>query len=229
MPGIVRCENRFISAAFDCHRMVKHLLFDLDGTMIDSSASILASFAEAFEKSGIKPAVPLSPILIGPPVRQTLARIAGSDDIDLIDRLFQLFREDYDNQGYLRTLAYPGIDGVLRRLSETGKTLFVVTNKRVVPTTKILRMFGWVDLFKGIHALDTGPIMFSCKADMIRYLLQKYAIDPATAVLVGDTTEDAEAAHANNLPFHGVAWGYGGLTRGQNLSVLGQPAELLVL
>jgi phosphoglycolate phosphatase len=158
-----------------------------------------------------------------------LARIAGSDDIDLIDRLFQLFREDYDTQGYQQSLIYPGIDGVLRRLSETGKMLFVVTNKRMVPTRKILRMYGWVDLFRGIHALDAGPIIFSCKADMIGHVLQQYTIEPADAVMIGDTTEDAEAAHANNLPFHGVAWGYGGLTRGQNLSVLGQPNELLVL
>jgi phosphoglycolate phosphatase len=209
--------------------MAQNLLIDLDGTLIDSSSSILASFAAALAALSIKPAVPLVPALIGPPIRQTLAKIAGSEDAKLIDRLFQHFRDDYDNLGYQRTLTYPGIDGALSGLSMVGKTLFIVTNKRIVPTMRILTMFGWVELFKEVYALDAGQVRFPSKADMVGHLIKEHAIDPADTLLIGDTAEDAEAACQNNIRFYGVAWGYGSLTQSKNMRILEKPADLLVL
>ena len=209
--------------------MAQHLLFDLDGTLIDSSASILASFSAALTISGIEPAVSLSPALIGPPVRQTLARIAGSDDPDLIDRLFHHFRQEYDKEGYRKTLVYPGIDTVLRGLAKAGKSMYIVTNKRAVPTLLIMDMFGWTGLFKSIHALDAGSHQFAGKSDLVGHLIDEHSMDSADVMLIGDTAEDSEAAHQNNLRFYGVAWGYGGLTPSNNMRVLETPADILAL
>jgi phosphoglycolate phosphatase len=209
--------------------MAKSLLFDLDGTLIDSSPSILASLAAALESSSLEPVVPLTPSLIGPPLYQTLARITGCEDAEIIHRLASRFREDYDSEGYKKTVVYPGIDAVLRDLSAAGNVLFIVTNKRIVPTKLILEMLNWMGLFGSIHALDSGPLMFSSKSYLVEHILGKYAINPADAVLIGDSQNDADAARANGLRFIGVAWGYGNLRAAEDMEVIVRPEDILSL
>lgn len=87
--------------------MSRALLFDLDGTLIDSSASILAALASALDREGRAPAALLDASLIGPPLRATLRQIAGSEEHDVIERLGGYFRENYDTVGYRQTQPYP--------------------------------------------------------------------------------------------------------------------------
>lgn len=189
--------------------MPQTLLFDLDGTLIDSSASILAALASALDREGRVPVAPLDQSLIGPPLRTTLRRIAGCEDPELIERLADHFLENYDTVGYRQTQPYPGVDAALRTLAAHGHALFIVTNKRIRPTSRILDLLNWTKLFTGAYALDVLDPVAPSKSALIRWVLATHAIDPTTACLIGDTPEDAQAAADNELRFIGVRWGYG--------------------
>ncbi|MFD2110538.1 HAD family hydrolase [Thiorhodococcus fuscus] len=185
------------------------LLFDLDGTLIDSSASILAAMSGALTREGIDPVVPLDESLIGPPLRQTLSRITDCGDLEVIERLAAHFREVYDTVGYRQTRVYPGVDDSLCTLAASGSRMFIVTNKRIYPTRLILEMLGWTDLFSGIYTLDSVSPAAASKGVLIAQLMREHSILAHDACLIGDTPEDAQAAHDNGLRFVGVSWGYG--------------------
>jgi len=184
------------------------LIFDLDGTLIDSSASILAGFAAALDDLKIAPKLPLTATVIGPPLRETLATLAGSSDGALLDSLANSFKNYYDTEGYKATSVFSGVEEMLKRIHGAGAALHIATNKRLLPTHLILKHLGWGDLFTSVYALDTRSPAFVSKAAMIADLMQDQGIVHASAAYVGDRPEDGLAADANGLPFYAAEWGY---------------------
>ena len=71
----------------------EHIIFDLDGTLIDSSKGILVSYKKAFEKCGIKPKLALKKEIIGPPLMETLSMIAGESDLNQLTALKDTFQK----------------------------------------------------------------------------------------------------------------------------------------
>ncbi|NJD25032.1 MAG: haloacid dehalogenase [Betaproteobacteria bacterium] len=184
------------------------IIFDLDGTLIDSSASILKGFANALESHEIAPKLPLTAALIGPPLRQTLSTLTGISEPSVIDSLASAFMTYYDSEGYKATEAFTGVDEMLRSLVHQGRMLHIATNKRQYPTLRIVEHLGWSELFASVWALDCRRPPYPSKAAMIASLLAMHEIDPASAAYVGDRPEDGEAADANALPFFAADWGY---------------------
>lgn len=206
---VIFCFFHFMHLKENPTGHIKHIVFDLDGTLIDSAPSILAGFAAALAEHGISPALPLNDTLIGPPLKETLKRLTGRDEAELIEALAQAFKAHYDTSGYQASAVYPGIPELLQSLRAQGYTLHIATNKRLLPTEKILNFLAWDSYFANVYALDKVSPAFANKAAMITGLLQTAAIDPLQAIYVGDKAEDGEAAHANQLPFIAVHWGYG--------------------
>ncbi len=190
----------------------QHILFDLDGTLIDSAPAILASFREAFAQTGVAPVRTVDESVIGPPLTETLQLLAGSDDPALIARLAEAFKASYDSEGYKATAAYAGVGDLLQTLAGAGLRLSIATNKRIHPTRLILEHLGWLDHFAHIYALDLFTPRLPDKAAMIGRLLTDQAIPKTQAIYIGDRSEDGESADANGLPFIAVTWGYGSLT-----------------
>ncbi len=186
----------------------QHILFDLDGTLIDSAPSILAGFGAVVERHGVTPRVPLDSRLIGPPLLPTLERITGIGDPDALKQMATTFKASYDNEGYRHTLVYPGIDAALRALAARA-ALYIVTNKRIHPTRQILDHLGWASLFAGAYAQDAFEPPLPSKAAVIGRVLATHGISPAAALYIGDRAEDGEAATANGLAFAWATWGYG--------------------
>lgn len=185
------------------------ILFDLDGTLIDSSPGILASFARVLAAHGLQAAVPLEASLIGPPLAVTLRRISGIGDAALLARLVEAFKQDYDTAGYRDTRAFDGVAEGLARLAGAGAQLFIVTNKRIVPTLKILESLGLARHFTGVHTRDETEPMAPSKAAVTQRVLVRHGIDPRNACFVGDSDEDAAAARDNGLRFIHATYGYG--------------------
>lgn len=188
-----------------------HVLFDLDGTLIDSAPAILASYREAFAAAGREPVIAIDDGIVGPPLLETLRLLAGTDDVSVIDGLATAFKASYDSTGYRQTAAYAGVDAMLRRLAEVGCVLSIATNKRLLPTRLILDHLGWSRHFAAVYALDLFEPRLPHKAAMIARLLQDRGIARDQAVYVGDRSEDGESADANRLPFIAATWGYGSL------------------
>lgn len=189
----------------------QHVLFDLDGTLIDSAPAILASYRETFAAAGRAPAVPIDEGIVGPPLLETLELLAGSTNAALVGELAAHFKASYDTAGYRRTAAYDGVGDMLTRLAAGGCRLAIATNKRLHPTRLILEHLGWAGHFDAVYALDMSEPRLPDKAAMIARLLADRGIPREAAVYVGDRSEDGEAADANRLPFLAATWGYGSL------------------
>ncbi|PKO35184.1 MAG: haloacid dehalogenase [Betaproteobacteria bacterium HGW-Betaproteobacteria-7] len=193
----------------------QHILFDLDGTLIDSAPAILASFRDAFAQTGVTPSCAIDESIIGPPLTETLQHLAGSREPALIARLADAFKASYDTEGYKATAAYDGIGTMLAGLAAAGLTLSIATNKRIHPTRLILEHLGWRDHFAHVYALDLFPTRLPDKAAMIGRLLADQTIPRNAAIYIGDRSEDGESADANELPFIAVTWGYGSLQQAE--------------
>lgn len=185
------------------------LIFDLDGTLIDSAKSILAALHQVFEAAATPPAIPLTETLIGPPLQETLALLSGTTDKAVINAHIAAFQTHYDGGGYKAAEVYPGICDLLKQLRQEGYTLRLATNKRLVPTQKILAHLEWDKIFQSVHTLDQHTPRLANKAALLQHLLQQHQISPSAAIYIGDKVEDGEAATSNALRFIGVSWGYG--------------------
>lgn len=191
------------------NRIFDAIIFDLDGTLIDSSPSILSCFGHVLTEAGLQPLVPLSDSLIGPPLRQTLISLTGLTDNTLLDRLVDSFKECYDTEGYKASQVYDGIEILLSRLTEYDIPLAIATNKRRVPTLRILEHLGWTEYFRVVGTLDMLVPPHTNKAALIRFLLGEIGVPAEASLYVGDKLEDCEAAAANGMAFRAAGWGYG--------------------
>jgi phosphoglycolate phosphatase len=187
---------------------IQHIIFDLDGTLIDSSPSILAAFEGAFLKAHLQAVKPFSPEIIGPPLKETLKILLGDDDPEKIGMLAALFKEQYDTVGYKKTSVFAGVEHLLKALAATETPLYIATNKRIKPTLLILEHLGWLPYFKAVYALDMPEAQAKTKTELIAYVLKKHEIQPADAFYIGDRQEDKKAALANMLQFCYAKWGY---------------------
>lgn len=188
--------------------MRKHLIFDLDGTLIDSAPSILGSYAHTFASRGIAPQIPLTSEVIGPPMMQTLAQLSGVEDVEVLKDLAQQFKSHYDTEGHKQTLVYAGVEQFLKAQQAAGFELYIATNKRHVPTVKIMQHLGWAQYFSGVFALDYYTPALANKGQMLGQILSDLSIAPKDALYIGDRYEDGIAAEQNGLPFVLVSWGY---------------------
>lgn len=191
---------------------ITHVLFDLDGTLIDSAPAIVASYEAAFAAAKLNPARPIDASIIGPPLLETIAELCPTADASQLQQLAAEFKRSYDSEGYRQTAAYPGVEALLDGLHAAGFTLGIATNKRLHPTELILQHLGWRQYFSAVYALDMIAPALPNKAAMLARMLDQQRIDPASAVYIGDRAEDGQAADANHLPFIATSWGYGSLS-----------------
>ncbi len=213
-------------------RKYQYILFDLDGTLIDSAPAILASFRAAFIGAGISPVRAIDESVVGPPLLETLEMLSGSCDISLIKKLADQFKASYDDGGYMATSAYLGVSDMLHELSAAGFYLAIATNKRILPTRLILDYLGWSAWFEDVYALDSFDPRLKDKAAMIERLLVDRGIPRSGAIYVGDRAEDGEAANDNGLPFIAATWGYGSLesdSMHKTWRAIRSPAELVTI
>ena len=191
--------------------MGKHItdiIFDLDGTLIDSAPAILESFKIALEKNNIESICQLNSNIIGPPLMETLTRITGICNEVTLSKLAVDFKGHYDFGGYRATKPFLGVGELLKECNLYGFRLHIATNKRLVPTTLILDHLGWKHHFKSIYALDSKSPSFRDKGAMLSTLLDVEKISSNSAFYVGDRVEDYQSAIDNDLNFLGATWGY---------------------
>jgi phosphoglycolate phosphatase len=186
------------------------VIFDLDGTLIESAPSILIGLDSAIRKSGLLPVLPLEPCLIGPPLKDTLRKLVGDQSGADLDMLVSDFKAYYDTEGFKKSIIYPGIQELLNQLIQSNIALYLATNKRLKPTLEIVDYFGWTSLFDGVYAIDKyEDAPFSNKASMIDALINMESIEREGCIYIGDRIEDHEASSVNGIEAILVKWGYG--------------------
>ena len=186
------------------------VLFDLDGTIVDSAADITGSLAHMFAEMGLP--VPSDDTLrssVGPPLLDSLRMTAGFSDAEAWEAL-NVYRDHY-GEHVLRSPVFPGVAGVLERLHAAGIPIALATSKPETMARKVLDHAGLTEYFDVITGASDDEAR-STKADVVAEALrrlQAQGVDTANSVMVGDRGYDTLGALANGVPTILVEWGYG--------------------
>ena len=186
-----------------------HWFFDLDGTLARTGEDIIAAWKRSIADLGRTCPRFDEVFTIGPTLEKVVYDLFDDASPELVAQMVARFRPNYDESGFPNTVPYPGVQERLSELKAAGAKLYIVTNKRHVPTQGIVRKFGWDVLFDGVWSFDSMPGVKYKKPQLLAHLLQELKIDPADAVMVGDTKGDIDAGKANGMHTVGVTWGYG--------------------
>ncbi len=190
------------------------VLFDLDGTLLDSLPGIACSVNYACRSVGL-PAPPLDlRCLLGPPIRTILSKVAQTNDAGFLDRLESAFRSHYDTEGWRKTSSFEGVHAALEALKTAGHRLLVVTNKPRHISLRILEREALLPFFERIYTPDSRQPPYASKAEMLRGFLDDFQTSPSNCLMVGDTMDDITASAANRMAAALMEQGYGNVPPG---------------
>ena len=187
----------------------ENIIFDLDGTLIDSFPGIQFSAQEAVQSVLPGWKLPELRSMIGPPIRQIFQRAFPDLAAQTLQALESQFRRSYDREGYRKGEIYEGVRETLDILNQKGITLFLVTNKPIAATQQILSLAAILVYFRGVLSPDIFQPPFGNKGEMAAYLLRTFRLNPEHTLLVGDSVDDREAARDCGFWFGAVTYGYG--------------------
>jgi phosphoglycolate phosphatase len=188
---------------------MRHVFFDLDGTLTDSREGIIRCLRHSLAAVGR--GAPEDSVLertIGLPLREVLAELTGGAGNGLADLALQAYRERYRAVGMFENRLYPGVVECLAALQASGRSLYVVTAKVALFAEQILEHYKIRPFISAVYGPDLSGES-ARKAPLIRRALSGESLDPREVVMVGDRAEDIEGARANGLRAIAVGWGYG--------------------
>ena len=188
----------------------QNYIFDLDGTLVNSSEEVLNCFQRAFDEADYKiDSNKLTSDVIGPPLRQIIQTIAPElVDEDKINEIMLNFRRIYDYDENDISVMYAGMFEFLSELKNNGKRLFIATFKPRIPTIRLAKKFELDKLFDDIYTIDKFGKKIT-KEEMITNIISTYRLDKSQTVMIGDAASDMTAAKGAGIEGIGVLWGYG--------------------
>ncbi len=185
------------------------ILFDLDGTLTDSSPGIMNSIVYALKKYNIS--VENTDDLrkfLGPPLHESFRDFYGFDDEKSMEAV-GFYREYFSTKGLLENEVYSGIREMLEDLKENGKRLILATSKPQPFTDRIMEHFDLAKYFEFIAGSNMDGTR-SKKAEVIAYALESCGImGKSNVVMVGDREHDIIGAKTVGIDSIGVEYGYG--------------------
>ena len=213
---------------------VRAVLLDLDGTLLDTAPELAAAAADMLEELGLEPVTPgqvRNFIGKGVPhlVRRTLeASLGRPADDRRAGAGIESFFFHYEKRNGRTATAYPGVREGLTTLHATGFLLACVTNKPARFTEPLLQATGLAAFFSAVISGDNvakkkpapDPLLVAC---------ERLGIDPAEAIMIGDSSNDALAARAAGCPVLLVPYGYSESVEVQSIDCDGIVPSLLHL
>jgi phosphoglycolate phosphatase len=186
-----------------------NLLFDLDGTLTDPFPGITKCISYALDRMGRQlPPCETLRWCIGPPLKDSFAKLLASDDNKLVDKALTLYRERFGTVGLFENEVYGGIPESLKALKENGHILYVATSKPEIYAERIIDHFRLQRYFKRIYGSELNGTR-NDKTSLISYILQRESIDSSETLMIGDREHDIIGAKENGVYGIGVLWGYG--------------------
>lgn len=187
------------------------VMFDMDGTLIDTQALIAENAAAAFASVGLPPPTPADVrAIIGLSLPVAIGRLARTEDVDVIEGLVGAYRAHYRaslEHDIDREPLYPGARDALERLKQQPDTILgVATGKGLSGVVRILGNHGLAGHFVTLQTPDHNPS--KPHPGMLLRAMAETGAEPASTIMVGDTTYDMELARAAGCRAIGVSWGY---------------------
>lgn len=185
---------------------IQFFLFDLDGTVTDSSEGITKSVREALKTEGIDEPLCNLRKFIGPSLRYSFGKYTS--DLVQRDRMLANYRARYSTVGWKEVKIYDGMKTLFEKLKSEGKSVVLASAKPEVFCIDILKFIGVYDLFDFVGGSDLEG-----KRDDKTVLMQ-YVLDnlgnppPKKCIMVGDRFYDIRAAHDHDIECVGVKFGF---------------------
>lgn len=206
------------------------LLFDLDGTLVDTLDDLTDSMNYGLSALGFPEHSPeVCREMIGHGLAVFAERALGPAGAGQRERLLEVMAAHYRGNCLNRTRVYEGLGDVVNLFYEKGIRLGVLTNKNQQPAEMIVRHYFGADIFDPIVGYAAGR---AAKPDPggVFEILDVWGMRPDEVILVGDSEADAETAARANVRFIGCAWGF--RSREQLVSagtkvLIGRPKEML--
>ncbi len=186
------------------------VLFDLDGTLVDSGIGVTNSVAYAMKKFGITPP-PRHELFkfIGPPLVQSFKEFCGFDD-EKTTLAIKYYREYYSEKGILECTMYDGVLELLESLKQKGYKIALATSKPEIYATRVVENKGIMPYLDYLGAATTDEKTRATKEAVIEYTLSMCdEKDRQKILMVGDRHFDINGAKAYGLDSVGVTFGYG--------------------
>ena len=185
----------------------KALLFDLDGTLLDTSEGIISSVKYAIECTGLES---LSDdkikSFIGPPIQNTFRKFYNLNDEET-SKISAIFRERYSTVDLLKAKLYDSVLETLEILKNEGYVIGIATYKREDYAKKIVEYFGISQFCDVIEGSDFAGKL--TKADIINTCIDKLGVSKNEILMIGDTESDKIGAENAGVDFLPVTYGFG--------------------
>jgi HAD hydrolase, family IA, variant 1 len=210
--------------------MKKLVIFDLDGTLLNTISDLGASCNYALEKMGFA-THPISAykFMVGNGVRKLLERAQPDAETETVDRLLVYFREHYDEHCTDTTVPYPGIPELLAELHSQEIAVAVATNKYQAAAEKIISHFFPEIPFVAVLGQTEGrPVKPDPSIDFA--ILSQHPTPKAQVLHVGDSAVDIETARRACVESIGVTWGFRPVSELRKACadhLVSQPSEIL--
>ena len=194
------------------NQLLRLIVLDCDGTMVNSLTTIVNTMAESFIKNGLEPPQ-LGKVrqIVGLHLGDAIKVLVSREDIHLIDTLVNTYREvvaNYRTAGHSEDPLYPDAKDTIQALDADGWLLGVATGKSMKGLDAVLRFHDIRHYFSTIQTSDIGP--GKPAPDMLLRAMLETGTEPENTVMIGDTTFDMEMAKNAGTHSIGVSWGYHG-------------------
>ncbi|MCL2185393.1 MAG: HAD family hydrolase [Treponema sp.] len=186
-----------------------NLIWDLDGTLVDSQKEILNTLELAFLDSSLNISQTINPIRIGPPLDVMIKKSFPEEIItdEKLSEILSHFRRRYNSGGFKMTCAFPGIDLIIR---DTDKFAHhIVTNKPHETSVQLIKKLGWQRSISSLKAPLLNKTSKKTKTQYFSEIIGEYGNDNSVFIGIGDMITDCTAARENNIVSAGVLWGSG--------------------
>lgn len=184
------------------------LIFDLDGTLIDSRADLTTAVNLMRAHFGLPPlSIDTVTAYIGNGVRMLVSRSLGDTVID-IDKALAVIRPFYESHVADKTTLYPGVEDGLRRLRAAGHALAIATNKPAPACRIILDHFGLSPLFQSVLGGGSVPNL-KPHPEMIEVIRRETRMEACDTWVIGDNYTDLECARRAGASSIFLTYGYG--------------------
>ena len=183
------------------------LIFDLDGTILDSKPGILGCLTKVLLTLGVTANGSLDRF-IGPPVEEWAIELLPDGSEEDRAAMVRNYRTCYDMEGWKNSSVFAGVQQSLKQLHDDGYPLYVCTSKRHHFAQRILDACELTNMFTAIYA-DKAEYVSHSKVDLLATLLRECELPTDSAWMIGDRIFDFEAARQNHIRCMAAGWGYG--------------------